>query len=69
MVAKKQFVIQFRLDSQPTGELHDWIVRVEDALDGALQRQRLGTVDGHDIGSGTINIFFYAKSFAQGDCC
>lgn len=50
-----QLVIQ--LDEALYGDL-DWIAEVEERLDDALSE---GYVDGHDIGSGELNLFIHVN--------
>ena len=62
----KQLVLQFRIDGHGTVIDFDHIVRVEDELDAALRTSRAGSVDGHDIGSGQMNIFLIVKNWEDG---
>lgn len=64
---KKLLVLQFRYDESRTAvENLDFRHELEDALDGALRRNRSGEVDGGDIGSGTINIWIYLTAWSHG---
>lgn len=53
---KYQFVIQF---SEENYSDIDWIANIEDKLDECLVNAE---VDGHDIGSGEVNIFIHTDT-------
>jgi hypothetical protein len=56
---KDTLIIQFRCSGDVSE--FDWLVRIEDALIQGFSRNRKADVDGHDFGSGTMNIFLFPK--------
>ena len=40
---------------------YDWLIRLEDALIQAFAQNNKAKVDGHDFGSGNMNIFIFPK--------
>jgi hypothetical protein len=52
-------IIQFRC-SGAVSEF-DWLIRIEDALIQGFSQNNKAIVDGHDFGSGTMNIFLFPK--------
>ena len=63
----KQMIVQFRIQGHGSPEDLDRLVEIEERLDDALQRNRSGYVDGHDIGSGTMNLFLFVRTWKQGE--
>jgi hypothetical protein len=63
----KQFILQFKVQGHGTPQDLDRLVEIEEKLDSALQRNRAGHVDGHDIGSGTMNIFMFSPTWKAGE--
>ena len=66
MTMPKQLVLQFRVEGHGTTADLDRLIEIEEKLDGALQRNRTGYVDGHDIGSGEMNLFLIVESWKHG---
>jgi hypothetical protein len=62
----KQIVLQFKIDNHGTIADFDRVVDIEEKLDAALQRNRQGYVDGHNIGSGEMNIFIILDAWERG---
>jgi len=64
---KHQLIVQFTIPSSDAIAQADLLLRheVEHLLDAALRRQRVGYVDGGDIGTGTMNIFCWVASWGQ----
>jgi hypothetical protein len=61
--SERQFVIQFRIEQHGSVEDFDRLIAIEEALDQELERSSInGFVDGHDMGSGEMNIFAYFPS-------
>jgi hypothetical protein len=54
---KNTLIIQFRC-SGDVSEL-EWLIRIEDALIQGFSQNNKAIVDGHDFGSGTMNIFLF----------
>jgi hypothetical protein len=63
----KQMVLQFKVDQHGSVADFDRLVAIEEALDSALQRNGTGHVDGHDMGSGEMNLFLVVKNWKQGE--
>ena len=66
MKQPKQLVLQFRVNGGGTTEDLDRIVAIEEKLDAALQRNGEGHVDGHDMGSGEMNLFVIVDTWKRG---
>ena len=62
----KQLILQFRIEGHGSVDDFDRVVEMEDKLDSALRRNRSGHVDGHDMGSGEMNIFIFVKTREYG---
>lgn len=52
-----QVVIQYRIEGMGSTRDLDRAIAIEDLMNECLERAGLGRCDGHDIGSGTLNIF------------
>ena len=66
MKKTKQMVLQFRIDGHGSGADLDRLIDVEEKLDLALQRNGTGYVDGHDVGSGEMNLFIFVDTWERG---
>ncbi|MCC5851171.1 MAG: hypothetical protein JJU29_24025 [Verrucomicrobia bacterium] len=62
----KQLVLQFKIDGHGSEKDFDGLVEIEEKLNAALQRNGEGYVDGHDIGSGEMNIYIIIKTWERG---
>jgi hypothetical protein len=56
---KPVLIVQFKTSGR-TDEF-DWLIKIEDALIQAYSQNNRGKVDGHDFGSGVMNIFIFPK--------
>jgi len=65
MKAPKTLILQFKLDDQISANEFDRLIEIEDALGAALGRNRLGVVDGHDIGSSQMNLFLFVETWER----
>lgn len=52
-----QLVIQYRIEGMGSNRDLDKGIAIEDLINECLGWARFGHCDGHDIGSGTLNIF------------
>jgi hypothetical protein len=66
-MAKRQIVLQFKIGEHGSVDDFERLAEIEEKLDGALRRNRSGYVDGHDMGSGTMNIFVVCPSWVVGE--
>jgi hypothetical protein len=62
----KQLVLQFRVTDHGSLADFDRLVDIEDELDDAIQLDAVGYVDGHDMGSGEMNLFIIVKDWDTG---
>jgi hypothetical protein len=67
MPVRRQFILQFQIEEHGSTEDLDRLISIEETLDGALRRNSAGYVDGHDIGSGQMNIFMISPSWSAGE--
>jgi hypothetical protein len=66
MKDSKQLIIQFKIDGHDAPENLDALINIEEELIAACQKTGVGQVDGHDIGSGEMNIFIIVSDWTQG---
>lgn len=59
---KYQLVLQFQGDDDETLEK---VIELEDQLIEAFDGSTTSEVDGHDVGSGTCNLFIHTKNAAK----
>jgi hypothetical protein len=64
-----QLIVQFKIGGDGASEDLDALIRVEDELASAFRQSGAGEVDGHDIGSGEMNIFIVVPDWRQGVQC
>ena len=57
MKEPKQLIVQFKIDGNGSSEDLDLIVQIEEELDTLFREGHVAVVDGHDIGSGEMNVF------------
>jgi hypothetical protein len=56
---REALIVQFQTDGRP--EDYDGLISIEDALIQAFAQNGAAEVDGHDFGSGTMNIFVFRR--------
>jgi hypothetical protein len=66
MTMPKQLILQFRVDAHGSTKDLDRLIEIECNLDAALQRNGEGSVDGHDMGSGEMNLFIIVETWKRG---
>ena len=54
---KDTIIIQFKTTGAV--EEFDWLIKIEDALSQGFAQNGKAVVDGHDFGSGNMNIFIF----------
>ena len=57
MKEPKQLIVQFKIDGNGSAEDLNSIVQIEEELDTLFRQGHAAAVDGHDIGSGEMNVF------------
>jgi hypothetical protein len=62
----KKIILQFSIENHGNIDDFDNLIDIEDKLDSALQRNNTGYVDGHDMGSGQMNIFIFVNTWKHG---
>ena len=66
MSMPKQLILQFSVAGHGATADFDRLIEIEEKLDAALLRNGEGSVDGHDIGSGQMNLFIIVETWKRG---
>jgi len=56
---KDTIIVQYK--TRDSIDEYDWLIKLEDALIQAFAQNNKAKVDGHDFGSGNMNIFIFPK--------
>ncbi len=56
---KDTIIVQYKTSGSI--DEYDWLIRLESALIQAFDQNNKAIVDGHDFGSGSMNIFIFPK--------
>lgn len=62
----KKIILQFSIKDNGNIDDFDKLIDIEDKLDSALLRNNTGYVDGHDMGSGQMNIYIFVNTWKHG---
>jgi hypothetical protein len=56
---KDTIIVQYK--TRDSLDEYDWLIKLDDALIQAFAQNNKANVDGHDFGSGNMNIFIFPK--------